>query len=271
MSNRKTIIGYNRTVRLSWLEYTAERVASGCSEAEIVAGLRNLLMDQLSLGSKAKRGSREKTITLLLKTWVRVPSSLREFRDRGIDMFKSYGSEEHLALHWGMSMAAYPFFGAMAEVVGRLLRLQGEAAAPQVQRRARETFGERETVARSARYVLRAFVDWGVLKEDGQRGIYTHGKILPVSASRLIAWLVEALLRVIPNGTCPLKAVLNSPSFFPFILKTGPSRFFCASGQIEVIRHGLDEDLVTLHKSKGTAVPANNSVQAENIALTSPA
>lgn len=248
MSNRKTIIGYNRTVRLSWLEYTAEQVASGCSEAEIVAGLRNLLMDQLSLGSKAKRGSREKTITLLLKTWVRVPSSLREFRDRGIDMFKSYGSEEHLALHWGMSMAAYPFFGAMAEVVGRLLRLQGKAAAPQVQRRARETFGERETVARSARYVVRAFVDWGVLKEDGKPGIYTYSRILPITDQRLIAWLVEALLRAHSAKTLPLKAALNSHALFPFLLRTMPPRLFSYSNHIDLLRHGLDEDLVTLRK-----------------------
>ena len=35
-------------------------------------------------------------------------------------------------------MAVYPFFGTVATVVGRLLRLQGTAGASQVQRRIRE-------------------------------------------------------------------------------------------------------------------------------------
>ena len=40
------------------------------------------------------------------------------------------------------------------------------AGAAQVQRRLRERFGERETVARAARRILRAYIDWGGAARD---------------------------------------------------------------------------------------------------------
>ena len=77
-----------------------------------------------------------------------------------------------MLVHWCMCMAVYPFFGTVAEATGRLLHLQGTAAAAQVQRRVREQLGERETVSRAARRILRALVDWGVLVETVNKGIY---------------------------------------------------------------------------------------------------
>ena len=68
-------------------------------------------------------------------------------------------------------MAVYPFFGTVAESTGRLLHLQGAAAAAQVQRRVREQLGERETVSRAAWRILRAFVDWEALLETDEKGI----------------------------------------------------------------------------------------------------
>ena len=88
-------------------------------------------------------------------------------------------------------MAVYPFWSGVATQVGRLLRLQGSAAATHVQRRVREQYGERETVSRRARYVMRSYLDWGVLHETGTKGIYTAGSKLSVDDSRLIAWLID--------------------------------------------------------------------------------
>ena len=75
-------------------------------------------------------------------------------------------------------MAVYPFWSSVATQVGRLLRLQGSAAAAQVQRRIREQYGERETVARRARYVLRSYLDWGVLQETGAPGVYRAARLM---------------------------------------------------------------------------------------------
>jgi hypothetical protein len=86
----------------------------------------------------------------------------------------------HLAIHRGMTMAVYPFWSDIATQVGRLLRLQGVAAAAHIQRRVREQFGERETVSRAARRILLSYLNWGVLQETGTMGIYCAAPSLAI-------------------------------------------------------------------------------------------
>lgn len=108
---------------------------AGMSDADIGEALRDRLKDELSVGSTAERGSREKTITLLLRTWVRIPPPLCELRQDGVRLLQSVHRTERLPLHWGMTMAVYPFWRVVADVTGRLFRLQGAVAPLQVQRR----------------------------------------------------------------------------------------------------------------------------------------
>jgi hypothetical protein len=148
-----------------------------------------------------------------------------------------------------MVMAVYPFWSGVATQTGRLLRLQGFAAAAHVQRRIREQYGERETVSRAARRVLRSYLDWGVLQETGAKGVYSAGTIFAVDDSRLIAWLAEASLHARANGSAPLKDLIDSPSLFPFRIKpVHAESLVAASSRLDLLRHGLDDDLVMLRK-----------------------
>ena len=99
-----------------------------------------------------------------------------------------------MLVHWCMCMAVYPFFGTVADAVGRLLRLQGTAGAAQVQRRLRERFGERETVARAARRILRAYIDWGVLVETDEKGLYRRAAKRVIGDASLAVWAIRAVL-----------------------------------------------------------------------------
>ena len=119
-----------------------------------------------------------------------------------------------------MTIAVYPFVGVVAETVGRLLRLQGSCAAAQVQRRVREQLGELETVARAARRVLRCFIDWGVLQEAEEKGVYHAVPVRSVIDKKLAAWLVEATLVASGSHVAPLKAITQTPILFP--LSIGP-------------------------------------------------
>lgn len=137
----------------------------------------------------------------------------------------------------------------MATQVGRLLRLQGSAAAAHVQRRVREQYGERETVSRAARRVLRSYADWGVLCETGEKGIYSAGPPLAIEDPGLIGWLVEASLHSRPNGSAALKDVIESPGLFPFRLaRVHAESMLAASASLDIVRHGLDDELVVLRR-----------------------
>ena len=189
MTRRTDQIGFSQRVRLEWLEQTANLILAGNEKATVNDALQELLKDKVSVGGQAERGNREKIITILLKTWLTVPSELESLRVEGLELLKRVPRRDHLAIHWGMVMAVYPFWSGVAIQTGRLLRLQGSAAAAHVQRRVREQYGERETVSRAARRVLRSYLDWGVLQETGAKGIYSAGTTLAVEDSRLIAWL----------------------------------------------------------------------------------
>jgi hypothetical protein len=248
MSRNGRMIGYNRTVRLRWLDQVVELILAGRDEEEIYRILRDALSDQLSVGSAAKRGSREKTITLLVKTWLRVPASLTAFRDEGLELFKSAAKSDRLALHWGMSMAAYPFWRNVADSTGRLFRLQGTASASQVQRRMKEVYGEREVVTRSARYVLRAFADWGVIQDTMLQGTYSPCPTLRVDKPAVVAWLLEGAMYGGTSSSVDWKALVQSPALFPFQLQTVTSQLMTRSGRIEVVRHSLGDELLVMRK-----------------------
>ena len=249
MNSRIDQIGFSQRVRLEWVARAANLILAGNEPTTINEMLQALLKDKVSIGGEAKRGNREKIITILLKIWQKVPAKLEALRLEGLDLLKRLPPEDHLAIHWGMVMAVYPFWAAVAGQVGRLLKLQGTVAAAQVQRRIRELYGERDTVSRAARRVLRSYLDWGVLQETGRKGIYTTGKSIAVEDSRLIAWLVEASLQTRTSGSAPLKDLLDSPTLFPFQLKPMPAKILQAlSSRLDIFRHGLDDDLVLLKK-----------------------
>jgi len=252
--DRPRMIGYNRTVKLQWLDETLDLFLAGMSDADIYEALRERLKDELSVGSTAKRGSREKTITLLMKTWVRVPPPLRELRKDGVHLLQGLRRSERLPLHWGMTMAVYPFWRVVADVTGRLFRLQGTAAPMQVQRRVKELLGEREAVARSARYVLRAFADWGVIVDSARNGDYTPATPFPVADSELAAWLLESAVVSTPDGVTDFRSLVNAPCLFPFQIGRLVPAQLVESGRLEVVRHSLEEALVRVRKLNGGAM-----------------
>ena len=254
MNGRANQIGFSQRIRLEWLEQTANLVLAGNDKAGINDSLQEMLKDKVSVGGEAVRGNREKAITILMKTWITVPRGLEVLRDEGLKILQGLPRKDHLVVHWGMALATYPFWGVVAAHTGRLLRLQGAAAAAHVQRRVKEQYGERETASRAARRVLRSFIDWGVLNETEDKGLYTQGELYSIQAPRLITWLVEASLRARINGSAAIKDLLDSPSIFPFHLAHVSAEHLASlSPRLDLLRHGLDDVLVMLRKEGQTA------------------
>lgn len=251
MNGRKAQIGFSQRIRLEWFEKTADLILAGSDKAAINDSLQNLLQDKVSIGGKSIRGNREKVITILLKSWFTVPHDLEPLRDEGLEILKGLARKDRVAVHWGMALAAYPFWGAVASHTGRLLRLQGTAVAAHVQRRIKEDYGERETASRAARRVLRSFIDWGVVIETGDKGVYGEGNQYSVEDPRLVAWMVEASLRARPKGSAAIKDLLDSTSLFPFRLSyISAENLASHSPRLNILRHGLDEDLVMLRDAE---------------------
>ncbi len=247
--NRRMQIGFTQRLQLKWLDRTAGLLSAGSPCAPIKAALTDLLKDQLSINGTAERGSREKTVTILLKTWVTVPRHLQPFRDEGLEHFRRLTAKDHLPIHWGMAMVVYPFFSVVAQTVGRLLKLQGTAGAAQVQRRVREQLGERETVSRATRRILRSMIDWGVLHDAGHKGIYQSSSVHRIKDPRLGAWLLEACLLGSGSTSGAIEVISQSPALFPFALPWISTRELETASRLELFREGGDKDTIALRRN----------------------
>ena len=251
---KRTIqIGFSQRIQLDWLERTAQLFLAGNNKEQIEDILKDFLSDRLSVGGSAKRGTREKAITILTKIWVTVPKRLEAFRDDGLKLIQKLPKDEHLPVHWGMSMAVYPFFGIVAESIGRLFKLQSSVAASQIQRRIKEKLGERETVARATRRIIRCFVDWKVLHDTNKKGVYRVETIKTLRDKNLKNWLVEAVLISNGSDTLSLNGILKRPVFFPFKADQITSREIESNNRLSIFRHGLDEDMITFAINKRKA------------------
>ena len=237
-------IGFSQRIHLDWLGYTANLVLAGNSKEEIVAALGERLKEKLSVGNQPERGNRDKAITILTKVWVTVPRELQSLRDEGLDHLRCRDPSDRMLVHWCMCMAVYPFFGTVADAVGRLLRLQGTAGAAQVQRRLRERFGERETVARAARRILRAYIDWGVLLATDEKGMYRGSAKFAIDNSPLAVWAIKAMLFAANGNPRSASAMLRGPRLFPFNVSLPMIRELEACEAIAISRYGLDQKVL---------------------------
>ena len=129
-----------------------------------------------------------------------------------------------------------------------------------MQRRLRERLGERETVARAARRVLRAFIDWGVLRETGERGVYRAAARRGVVDGPLAVWVLKAGFAAGDAAPRSPAALLRAPYLFPFDIAPPTPAELEASGAFEIVRHGLDRDVLFARATP--ARPASTGARA---------
>jgi hypothetical protein len=226
-------IGFDRFIPLEWAA-AALRVRAELGTLEDL----NAALDAAGLGVAA----RKKTRTLLNRLWLEPRPELADFAERGVAIFKAAPSIPIAALTWGMAIATYPFFGKVAELVGRLSALQGDCASAEVHRRMSEIYGEREGTYRMTNMVLQSQAGWGAIErvEAKPLGADLEGrKVGPeVAASRnrrgkgkrlvrlqpmvvsdeqAVAWLVEAALYYLGKAAS-VSALSSLPVLYPFIL-----------------------------------------------------
>lgn len=241
---RQEQVGFSQRIQLEWLDYTTNLVLAGLPNGEIADALRDRLRDRLSVGGDPERGNREKALTILMKVWVTIPKACEALREEGLQLLQHVTTHDRVLVHWSQCMAVYPFFGAVAAATGRLLQLQATVGAAQVQRRLREQFGERETVSRSARRILRAFADWGVLLETGKKGVYRGAPRGQIRDTRLAIWTALAVLIAGCGENRRLSAALRGPHLFPFDIALPTVNALESYAALEVTRHGLDHEIM---------------------------
>jgi hypothetical protein len=236
MSSPSPQIGFDRFIQLDWAA-TALRIRAGTATPDELMEL----LDSSHAGPAAKK----KTKTVLNRLWLEPRPDLVDFADRGVQIYRDVPDTSVPALTWGMALATYPFFGRVAEIVGRLTALQGDCTSAEIHRRMAETYGEREGTRRMTNMVLQSQENWGAIErlDKGrkiirQQGINLHG-------SPVITWLVEACLRY-TGRALPIASIVVHPIIYPFTLGNSVSYLLSKSLALETNVDSASNQIVGL-------------------------
>ncbi len=247
MTNRFQKLGIKQTIQRHWMDHTVQMMLAGMSEQEIRAELDGYLSTQKQSGGTGERGKKTYGMAIaVLASWFSPQTELLPFRDSALRIANVLKPAEWLPLHWAVISASYPFWFHVAGQAGRLLNLQNQITQRQIFMRLKERYGDRETVARNARYTVRSLVAWGVLK-DGAKGCYQKSEPTSVTDMNLAILMLEAALHTTPEGKGELNMLLNNPAFFPFRLPAMTGNFISQRNErIDIVRYGLDDELLKL-------------------------
>lgn len=248
MGKRHEAIGIKQTIRFEWMQKTANLLLAGLDAKTIRLELHEFLADRKGNGSDGKRSSQTRTFVVnnLMTIWVSPPLELIPFRDASLAFLRENPSMD-LPVHWGVIAAVYPFWCNTARQIGRLLALQDQVSQTQIINRLKEQYGDRQTVSRYARFVIRSFVAWGALKDSEAKGCYEKAPPVGIAQPELAILMFESALQAIPEGTSALGLLQNNPAFFPFKLPVMTGEFVSKrSDRIDMVRFGLDDDLLIL-------------------------
>lgn len=251
MGKRHETIGIKQVIRLEWMQKTTNLLLAGMDAKTIRQELHTFLMEKRDNGvegggSEQNRGF---LVNNLMRIWVSPEPELILFRDASLTFLREHPaiSTMSFGVHWGMISAAYPFWFNVAQQTGRLLALQDQVTQQQIINRLKEQYGDRQTISRYARYVIRSFVDWGIMKDSETKGCYE--KINPVNVidSDLASLMLESVLHASPEGKGALGLLLNNPAFFAFCIPRMSGDFVSQHNtRIDVFRYGLDDELLEL-------------------------
>lgn len=248
MGKRHDKLGIKQTIQISWMDRVVQMLLAGITESEIRKDLDEFLSTQKQSGGRGLRGEKTYGMAIsLLSSWFPKDKELEDFCGKALDLAKSMDSSDWLPLHWAVMSASYPFWFNVAQQVGRLFNLQDQITQKQIFNRLKEQYGDRETVARNARYTVRSFIAWNILVDSNKKGCYELADMHIVNNHEVAILLFESALHATPDGKYTLGLLLNNPGFFPFKVPLMTGDYIAhKENNIDVLRYGFDDEVLKL-------------------------
>lgn len=255
MSKRHEKIAFKQIVRLEWMDRTLSLVLAGYSESEIREQLDQYLSTQQQSGGEGAVRNRATygMSLILLSCWFRKEPELDDFRKALLEQANRVEQKDWLPLHWAMLAASYPYFAWVGEHVGRLFSLQDSITSGQVYERMKQSFGDKEMVARNTRYVVRTLVSWGLLEEvNGKKGKYRMPSVYQIQDSQVTELLLEGLLLAIAEERYEWNALLRHRALYGFSMYyISPQELVRLSNtRISLIQVGLTTGMLMINRKQ---------------------
>jgi hypothetical protein len=234
-------IGFDRYIQLDWLNAVANKLCQSSWDFDSIRGYMHDLLNTYHPNYEARR----KTITVLTRIWLRVPSDAREVQLQAISLFDQVPESERIWLHWGMTMIAYPFFRDITSSIGKLLSLQRQPSIHQIHNLVENKWGQRTTVKRAVNRVIQSLREWNTIYNQHNTNTFTVPIKFTTNNKDLQRWLLEAILRSEGIDSMQMQRLLNSPSIFPFLINTS-SLDFRSSNTLEYSKQAYNSEILAI-------------------------
>jgi hypothetical protein len=252
--NFNTSIGIKQSIRYEWMQYVVKLLELGLDEQSIRKKLEIYLFEKRGSGQEGKRSEYTMSLAvgILMHTWVSPKKYLSQYREKLLKYVNLRPFDK--ICHWSMISAAYPFWFNICHIFGSLFKLQEQIKKTQVMKRIYEVLGERNTIERCSRYVIRSLVSWGIIKDVDKKGIYERGNVTNITDFTMLSLLYEAALFSINDDKIQLSSLNNCPAFFcfdfPFVNGSQISKL---NDNILLEQYSIDNEYLSLKtKAKST-------------------
>lgn len=235
-------VGFNRNIKLEWLDATA----AFCLELDDEQGIRSRLEPVLAQEVKSPTNLR-KTIAILINIWHKSANSYPALHQAALDFYRSTQVvTDRIWLHYGMVMLAYPFFYRGTAVIGRLSRYGEPITAPTIRNQLFADIGQLGSLSEAINRIVYSLRDWGVLLPTQERNHYfAQRQTFSSSQLDIEAWLLACALKTHPVEEIPFADLLHLPALFPFRFTLTIHDLRQIPG-FEIQRHGLGLEMVRL-------------------------
>jgi len=206
-------IGFNRNIRLAWLD-AAMAVCNGPDDPAVVrAKLEPIVGAEI-----ASAENRRKAIDILVNIWCKSGDCAPQLRAGALALSPAHAAATgRLWLHYGLTLLAYPFFRDTAVAVGQLARLYGVATPSMVKQRLVSERGQIGSLDKAVERVLFSLRDWGLLVAAPPRNSFQPpAERIASGDPTLEVWLLACALTAHPAGELPASELTRLPELFPF-------------------------------------------------------
>ena len=231
-------IGFLNYIRLVWLDATLAHHISSKNIETVKKNLYNLIEKEI----QSKEVTR-KTIDVLTRTWVRIPSEDKGLQEDAMKFYDEISPSKKLLLHWGMLLIRFPFFRDICYYIGLLDSIQKEIPVKKLHQKMVEKWGHRTSMIRALDRVIQSMIEWNVITKSNSF-LYVNEPI-EIKETDLLLWFLECLFKAENVQTMTYENLISSLTKFPFVINL-PSYYVKKSKRFEYYIQGTNLETISL-------------------------
>ena len=231
-------IGFLNYIRLVWLDATLAHHISSKNIETVKENLYALIEKEI----QSKEVTR-KTIDVLTRTWVRIPSKDKSLQEDAIKFYDEISPSKKLLLHWGMLLIRFPFFRDICYYIGLLDSIQKEIPVKKLHQKMIEKWGHRTSMIRALDRVIQSMIEWNVITKSNSF-LYVNEPI-EIKETDLLLWFLECLFKAENVQTMTYENLISSLTKFPFVINL-PSYYVKKSKRFEYYIQGTNLETISL-------------------------